>query len=101
MDFSTPLDDTKIDPLRATDIMQMGGFKHDDLLTPDGSMKLTEILRYFSDKEDAQYVLNKFKMQTRNEGMLDHTYRFVKLRQQKDTMVQQLQGLDKELSLYD
>lgn len=101
MDANTPLDDAKINPIRAAEIMEMGGFKEEELLNPQNAARMTEIMRYFAEKEDARYILNKFKMQTRGENMLEHTYRFVMLRNERDGLLNQIEGLDKELSLYD
>lgn len=99
--FDTPLAHEQVDPIRATEIMRMAGFSHNMFGNPQESARMMEVIKYFSDKEDASYVLNKFKMQTRGENILDHTYRFVKLRQQKDEILRNLDGVDKELSLYD
>lgn len=99
--LDSPIEDVKIDPLRATELMGVAGFNVDMLTNPQDSLKMQEVLRYFSDKEDAEHVLNKFKIQTRGEGMLDHAFRFVRLRQQRDGLSAELQKVDNELSLYD
>lgn len=99
--FDTPLDDVKTDAVRATELLDVAGIDYNMLADPVHGGRVQEILRFFSDKEDAEYVLNKLKIQSRGEDTFGHVYRFTKLNMQREDAVKTLLGLDKELSLYD
>ena len=57
--MNTPLNDVPLDPVRATELMDIGGFSTNVFGDPIQGRRVNDILKYFADKEDGNYVLSK------------------------------------------
>jgi hypothetical protein len=82
-----------LDPIEATEIMEMIGVYPADMVTPQNYAKLRDVVSFFQGKEDKRYLINKLVAGKPGIDKLDHLRGYISVRKEYEKKKAEMESL--------
>ena len=88
-------EDLGVDAITGVNLMRLTGITPDDFLDPISFMKFQDVIKYFKNVPNTEYIINKITI-GKPVDKLNHIWGFVQMEQQKQHLLKLNEELKKE-----